>query len=234
MDYRERINDPQETMRSVLDGRQATIWTALPGIIQSVDLNAMTCTVQPAIQGVVIDPQNKAKRIDVNLPVLLNVPIHFPRGGSYTVTFPVAANDECLLVFSSRCIDNWWQQGGVQPQYERRLHDLSDAFALVGPFSQATKISNVSGTTAQLRSNDGTQYVEVDLPNKIVRMVTGDSSVVVDGDKHLVSVNGPLEIQLNTIKLSGNVNFNGAGTAVLDLGGGTLTIQNASSINLNP
>jgi phage gp45-like len=41
------------------------------------------------------------------------------------------------------------------------MHHLADAFAIVGPQSQAKKISGISTTTAQFRSDDGLAYLEI-------------------------------------------------------------------------
>lgn len=131
----------------------------MPGIIQSFNAGAITATVQLAIKGVVRAPDGSAQF--VNLPLLVDVPVHFPRGGGCTLTFPVAKGDECLVVFAARCIDSWWQSGGVQAPMEPRVHDLSDGFAFVGFFSQATKIGGVSTSSAQLRSNDGATSIDL-------------------------------------------------------------------------
>jgi len=152
-----------------MDGLRTGLWTSMPGIIQSFSASAVTATVQIAIKGIVHTPDGKAQF--VNMPLLVDVPVHFPRGGNCTLTFPVAKGDECLVVFAARCIDGWWQSGGVQAPMEPRIHDLSDGFAFVGFFSQKTKISGISTATAQLRSNDGTTYVEVDPGGKIVNVV---------------------------------------------------------------
>jgi len=95
------------------------------------------------------------------LPLLVDVPVVFPRGGGVTLTFPVKAGDECQLIFNDRCIDFWWQSGGVQLPVDPRQHDLSDAVAIVGLQSQAKKISNISTSTAQFRSDDGLAYLEI-------------------------------------------------------------------------
>jgi len=153
MDLRERIEDPVEGQRAALDGRQAQIQTAMPGIIQSYDAERQTCTVQPAIKGRVESPDGSVA--SVALPLLVDVPVIFPSGGGMSFTFPVHEGDECLVVFASRCIDAWWQSGGVQEPLAARMHDLSDGFALVGPRSQARKLADVSTTEAQLRSDDG-------------------------------------------------------------------------------
>lgn len=159
MDPRERWDDPEEALRVAMDGLKSGLWTSMPGIVQSFSASAVTATVQIAIKGVVHTPDGKAQF--VNMPLLVDVPVHFPRGGGCTLTFPVAKNDECLVVFAARCIDSWWQSGGIQPPAEQRIHDLSDGFAFVGFFSQKTKISGISTASTQLRSNDGLTLIDL-------------------------------------------------------------------------
>lgn len=196
-DYRLRFEDRQEVLRSALQSNQAGIWTAVPGIIQKVNLTALTVEVQPSIQALVTGA-NQQKQF-TNLPVCPDVPIYFPRGGGYTMTYPIKAGDECLLVFSSRCIDSWWDQGGVQPQRELRMHDLSDGFALVGPFSQKTKIANVSTNTVQMRSDDGKNYVEIDTDNKKLTTIVGGTSMVINDNDNTITMIGELHVSKNVI-----------------------------------
>jgi len=132
---------------------------SLPGIVQSFDPATCTCTVQPAIAGQGVDEKGQIQ--SAPLPLLTDVPLIFPRGGGCTITFPVKAGDECLVVFSDRCIDFWWQNGGVQEPVDPRQHDLSDAFAIVGPQSQAQKISGISTTSVQVRTDDGSNFIEL-------------------------------------------------------------------------
>ncbi len=159
MDRRERAGNLNETLLAAFDGQQAKMWTALPAIIQSFNPVAMTVTAQPTIQMSVLDQAGNSKTM--NLPLLVDVPIQFPSGGGFTLTFPVAVGDEALITFSARCIDTWWQLGGIQVQAEKRMHDLSDGFANVGIRSQPRVISGISTTSTQLRSDDGVNYVDV-------------------------------------------------------------------------
>jgi hypothetical protein len=165
MDPRERYKDDEETLRLALDAHQATMWTALPGIVQSFNAAAMTCSVQPAIQGVIRDESGVLHY--VNLPLLLDCPVNFPSGGGYTLTFPMAAGDECLVVFSSRCIDNWWQQGVISRPLEFRMHDLSDGFVIPGCKSQPNALPSISSDSVQLRTNDGATYIEISPGGKV-------------------------------------------------------------------
>lgn len=60
---------------------------SIPGIIQSFDPEAVTAVIQPAIKGVEHDASGA--EVSVNLPLLVDVPVIFPRGGGCTLTFPL-------------------------------------------------------------------------------------------------------------------------------------------------
>ena len=136
--------------------------------------------VQPAIKGNVRAPDGSI--IQVALPLLLDCPVVFPRGGGVSLTFPLGGDDECLVVFSQRCIDAWWQNGFVTPAGgsgadgkpmnvqnnppEFRMHSLSDGFAIVGVRSKARAFSQFDANTARLRTDDDSCYLEFDPTNK--------------------------------------------------------------------
>lgn len=155
----ELLADSEEQAARAFKSRQAGIWTALPGIIQSFDPVKMTCVVQPAIKAVLFAQDGSAS--DVALPLLLDCPVQFPSGGGFTQTFPLKEGVECLVVFASRCIDAWWASGGIQSQAEMRMHDLSDGFCIPGIRSVPNVIANISLTSTQLRSDDGSTFVDV-------------------------------------------------------------------------
>ena len=190
MDPRERYESLYDAIKVSLDGRQTDIWTSMPAIIDSYDPATQTCTAYVSIRarltadqfavaksqfqpGMFI--QNKDGTAWVTLPLLRDVPVVFPSGGGFTLTFPVAKGDEALIQFASRCIDSWWAQGGIQNQGEYRLHDLSDGCAFVGIRSLPRMLSNLSATSTQLRSDDGATYVDV--ANGVITIKAGDVKV---------------------------------------------------------
>ncbi|WP_337065156.1 Gp138 family membrane-puncturing spike protein [Rouxiella badensis] len=133
---------------------------ALPGIIQSFDPLTLTCVVELAVYATRLfaTSGNYADRgieETESYPLIVDAPVIFPRGGDCTLTFPIKAGDECLVIFSDKDFDFWWQSGNVQRTASRRSHDLSDAFVIPGPRSQEKKISNISMEAVQLRSDDG-------------------------------------------------------------------------------
>ena len=219
MDRRERNPDSLEAMHTQLEGWQSRIWTALPGIIQSFDPVHQTAVVQPALQGLVTS-QTGAQSW-VNMPLLVDCPVQFPRGGGLALTFPVTAGDECLVICASRCIDAWWQLGGVQVQAELRMHDLSDGMVLLGFNSVPKVMSNVSTTAAQLRDVAGDTYVSVAASGAIAvtalasvtvtaPAITLNGPVTVNGTLHATgAVTGDTTITAPTINGTTNVNFGG-------------------------
>lgn len=159
----------QQAMKVLSDTIFSMLRVSLPGIIESYDPIANTCTVQPALKGQTAD--ELGNYTSAPMPLLVDVPVVFPRGGGCSITFPVKAGDECLVVFSDRCIDFWWQSGGVQEPVDPRQHDLSDAFAFVGPMSQPNVISNISTATLQMRTDDGLAYIELDPNSHAINLV---------------------------------------------------------------
>jgi hypothetical protein len=165
MDRNQYLNDPETAMRYALQGLQSQMWTAFPAIVQSVNLTAMTVECAPAIKGVVTS-QNGAQNF-VNMPVLVDCPITFPSAGGFIITFPIKAGDEVLVVIANRCIDAWWQNGGIQNPMELRMHDLSDGFVIPGPRSQPNVAPSISSTDLQIRNNAGTTFVSIGASGKI-------------------------------------------------------------------
>ena len=48
------------------------------------------------------------------------------------ITYPINKGDECILLFSDREIESWFINGEVNAEGYPRLHDLTDAIAIVG------------------------------------------------------------------------------------------------------
>lgn len=217
MNRLERIDDTDAALLLVLRGWQAGLYTSTPAIIESFDAAKQTCSARVAIKARVDDADAWAKVKQpgdvspwVTLPKLVDVPVHFPGGGGYTLTFPVQAGDEALIVFAQRCIDNWFIAGGTQSQADLRMHDLSDGFAFVGIRSQKRLLAGgVSTSAAQLRSDDGATFVEVASGTVHIKA----ANLVIDGN---TDINGTLKnngVNVGSTHTHGGVAPGGANTA---------------------
>lgn len=201
----ERLDDREESLRLAFESVVAQVWTSIPGIITSVNLTDQTVSVQPSIQGVISDSAGNA--INVNLPILTDVPIVWPRGGGFALTFPIKAGDEVLVVFSSRCIDSWWQSGGIGVPMEARMHDLSDGFAILAPTSQPKRLSGVNPTNAQLRTESGNTYLEITPTGKVKIVATTEIEMIAPAIK-----------MTGTVTVTGDVTASGVTVGGVALG----------------
>ena len=167
IDQRERVFNFEDVLAAAIDGRLNAVFTALPGEVVALNADG-TVNVQPTVQDRILSVDGT--QAWQNLPLCLNCKVIYFGGGGYVVTTPIAIGDEALLIFACRDISAWSQLGGVQPQSELRQHHLSDAFVLVGPRSLPNAISNVSTNTLQIRSLDGTEYIEL-APSGVINLV---------------------------------------------------------------
>lgn len=153
---------PEEVAAAHADAVQRDLHTMLPGIIKEYDATKQTVTVQPALKRTFYGQDA------VDLPLCTDVPVVFPAGGPLVMTFPITAEDECLIFFAERSIDKWWDSGGTQLPAEYRMHDLSDGFALVGVSSKPRFLQKVNTSAFELRTRDG----------KLVMQMTGDGTTL--------------------------------------------------------
>ncbi len=143
--------------------------------------------MQPTVQGRFLNQDGETWGSWQNLPVCQDCPIVFPGGGGAHLTFPLAAGNEGLIVFASRCIDNWWLQGGPQPPAMIRFHDLSDGFFIPGCFSQPNAPSApISTSKVRLTSDDGITVIEMDTTGQAVT-ITAPGGINLVGP---ISLNG--------------------------------------------
>lgn len=154
--------------------------TSMPGIIESFDPETQLATVQPAIKRIFKTTDGETEFLTpTELPVLINVPVIFPRGGGFSLTFPVAKGDECLLNFCERSIDNWHEFGTVREPGARRFHALSDAVAIVGLSSVPNKIPNYDNTNVQLKKDDGSVSITI-LDDGTMELLASNVKVIGD------------------------------------------------------
>jgi hypothetical protein len=109
--------------------------TAIVARIVRYDAATQKADCKPLIKQAYLD--ESGERQVQALPVIPSVPVFFPGGGGYRLTFPITASDTtgdtCLLVFSEASLDRWLTGTGreVDPEIDHR-HGLMDAVAFVG------------------------------------------------------------------------------------------------------
>lgn len=123
------------------------------GQIVSFDPATQTAQVQILLKQYVENAPDITKQI-IDYPLLVDCPVFFAGGGLGSLRFPVAAGDECLLVFCDRDIDLWFTTGQTGIPNSNRLHDISDGFAIVGFRSAAKALQDFQNDEVQLKHGD--------------------------------------------------------------------------------
>lgn len=96
-----------------------------------------------------------ATGVTIDYPVLLDVPVVTMQGGGAALQFPISSGDNCLVIFSDRNIDGWYETGSAQPPYTSRAHDIADGIAIVGLNSLVSNLPAGSNDETKLLYGDG-------------------------------------------------------------------------------
>ena len=110
----------QAALQALKEEIFASLHVAMPGIVMAYDATTRTADVQPALV------RKDSEGNEVAAPLLRAVPI-FLCGRE---TDPVAG-DRCLVIFLDFCVDGFMERGEACVPDSPRMHDLSDAVALV-------------------------------------------------------------------------------------------------------
>lgn len=113
----------------------ASIAEIAQGVVAKITaVNETTINCKPVINKIV----NGA---EIEMPEFTEVPPVFLNGGSTYEAYPLKVDDYCILLISERCFDLWYEGQDFRPPAEIRMHDYSDAFALVGLRNRAGAIT---------------------------------------------------------------------------------------------
>lgn len=139
-----------DALRQAIQFQLYDVHTALPGVIVSYDYTKQKAEIQPALKKSYLDGTT------LDLPILSNVPVIFPKAGGASLTFPVVQGDTCLLLFIERSTDLWKSVGGNVAPNDPRKFDLSDAVAIMGlfPFTENSLAENNSDVLLTYKSSN--------------------------------------------------------------------------------
>lgn len=195
------------TIKHGIDNRLKDLHTSMPGIIESFDPVTQLASIQPAIKRIFKTNDGDVEFLTpVDLPILINVPIIFPRGGGFSLTFPVKKGNECLINFCERSIDNWHLTGKSKIPLAKRFHSLSDAVAIVGLSSLPNKIVDYNNTDVELKKDDGSA----------IFTIKDDGAIRQENDNGFVELQADGKFNINGVIFSEHVH-----TQANDSGGDT-------------
>ena len=101
------------------------------GYIEEFNSGNQTATIRIAIKKVIEESLDGSKTYKEH-PLLMQCPVMTIFGGGSFMNMPIAKGDSCIVLFCDRELDEWLYNGGVQAPVTPRMHDISDAIAIVG------------------------------------------------------------------------------------------------------
>lgn len=158
----------EEVLEQAVDDALVDVHTCMPAIVESFNASTQTVNVRPALKRK-YDDGTVSER-----PLILDVPVIFPKGGLFSITFPIKKGDDVLLLFSERSLERWKVESGVvDPKDSRKFH-LSDAFCLptggrdikVIAGADATKVRLVNGA-AEIELNENGEIIVKSTGNRV-------------------------------------------------------------------
>lgn len=164
--------------------------TAIPAKVNSYDSSQPSVEAQPVVKKVYYDGT------ELTFPMIVSVPVIFPRTNNFHLSFPIEKGDMVLLLFAERSIAEFLQTGNESIPQNTRKFSLTDAVAIPGlfGFKRGSKIENSSNMEIIFKNtkiiSDGDN---VDISASKVRMgtttplsgiVTGESICAFTGTPH--------------------------------------------------
>ena len=159
-----------EVIADAIESALIDVHVSLPGKVASY--NALTQTANVELQVKRMLPVGNGDYKSESLPVLQNIPVQFPRTNGAMLTFPVAAGDFGLVVFSEMSLDQWRSKGTNTSPGDVGRHTLAGGVFQPGlmPVSQTILPTDDVSTDvvlgfiggAQLRAKPGGTIEAVD------------------------------------------------------------------------
>lgn len=151
-----------EIVERILEDAKADLHVALPGRVESYDPAKQIANIKPTIKQTVREGDDQDKTL-LEHPVIPAVPVVWPRGGGYFMTFPLAAGDSGLLVFSERDLGAWRDSGQVSDAGDEGIHGLAGAVFIPGLEVVSRALSSGdAGTDHMVLGKEGGTQIHVD------------------------------------------------------------------------
>ena len=148
------------------------LYTCMPGIVESYDAETRRAVVKGALKVVTTNKE------EIEREAIHNVPVVFPSGGGFAMTFPLEPGDAVLLLYSQRGLTNWKKTLGVAAPDIIGFFSEKDAFAIPGFGPTQGELEHIIAVDSQGVKVSSTTAVAVEAPTVTVRTDFGESVVI--------------------------------------------------------
>ncbi len=119
-----------DVINTALENRLIDVHTAMPGTVVTYNASSKTADIAPQFKRSLRDEDEG--RVSETIPNFPNVPVVFPGGGQFEISWQLNPGDYVMVIFSERNIGEWQQSGRAVDPGDLRTHELSGAVAFPG------------------------------------------------------------------------------------------------------
>lgn len=193
-----------EVIRAALTSRLLDVHTSIPAKVVRYDATRCVVDAAPLIRAPVVGENGKTTY--TTLPVVTNVPVAFPQGGGFRLTFPLAIGDTVWLSFSEASLDRWMNFGDeVDPEDPRRFA-LSDAAAIPG-------VRALAGTDAVTAASTDGCVLELIGGGAKLRLKSGGTVELGTSGAEALALASKVATELSAIRTTFNMHIHAVTTA---------------------
>jgi len=183
-----RTPDLATVIKAAIERRLEDVFVCLPGRIVLYDPATQMAQVQPLIkypapgQGTYL------------LPIIINVPVLFPRSSICYFSFPLLPGDLVTLIFADKSLDKFLQLGMEVDPEDNRIHYLNDAYAFPGGYPFTLPIPDINVGKMRMGLMSGAA-----IANVLIDPLTGDVDIQTTGNVNLGIVVDPTNLAIRDI-----------------------------------
>lgn len=148
-------------IKEAIDHRLLDVHTALIGCIENYDYKTQAADIKPVLKTGIKDKDGHIKQDD--LPLLIDVPVLFPRAGGYFIQLPIQKGDYVQVIFNESSIDSFLAETASKNTSGNRF-TLQGAVAIPGVYPLSKPILGVHKTNLVIGKDNG---VQIHIDNKI-------------------------------------------------------------------
>jgi len=136
-----------ELLKQAIENRLLDVHTALIGRVEKYDASTQLADIQPTLK---------------DLPLLVDVPVLFPRAGGFFISFPIQIGDFIQVIFNETSIDDFLTESASKIDSASRFN-LQGAVAIPGIYPLSKAITEAHKANLVIGKDNGPQlHIEED------------------------------------------------------------------------
>lgn len=159
-----------QLIKQAIGNRLIDMHTAIIGRIEKYDAKTQLADIHPILKRSIKNPHSDIKQEE--LPILVDVPVLFPRAGGYFISLPIKPGDYVQVIFNETSIDEFMTGSAPSLDSVSRF-SLQGAVAIAGVYPQSQTLRDAHENNLVLGKDAA---VQIHIDGDKIRMGSADAS----------------------------------------------------------